>query len=168
MKKEDNNFKKLFIEELSDALDAENQILKALPLCIKAAESPDLKEALTSHLEETENQVTRLKDVFNLIKAKPNTEPCVAMQGLIKECKEFIQDFEQSALRDAGIIAKCQRIEHYEISTYGTLRTYAKQLDLSEAVDLLEATLKEESHADKKLTKIAEGTLLTTGINELV
>lgn len=166
--KRDDNLKKLFIEELSDVYDAEQQIIKALPACIKAAESPELKEALQGHLEETEYQVTRLKEIFSLIKAKPIAEPCQAMQGLIKECKSFIQEFEESALRDAGMIAKLQRVEHYEISAYGTLRTFAKQLDLEEAVNLLEETLKEESGADKKLTKIAEGGLLTVGINQKV
>jgi ferritin-like metal-binding protein YciE len=147
-------------------LSAEEQIVKALPNMVKAAESAELKDAFETHLEETLGQVERLKKVFSLIRAKPTGETCKAMEGLIKECKEVIEEFEPSSLRDAALIAKAQKIEHYEISSYGTLKSLTKQLDLSEAEKLLEETLKQEYHADKLLTKIAEGSLLTTGIND--
>lgn len=161
-----DRIKQLIIEELSDILEGEEQIVKALPEMIKAADSPELKEAFDTHLEETRGQIDRLKKVFSLIHAKPLGKKNPALEGMVKECKECIQEYEPSPLRDAILISKAQKIEHYEISAYGTLRTFAKQLELSEVQNLLNETLKEESHADKLLTKIAEGGLLTAGINQ--
>lgn len=161
-----SNMQELFINELMDMFDAEEQIVKGLPTLIKAADSPELKEALETHLQETKEQVKRLKKIFTMLKVKEaKKEKCEAMHGLIQECEEVVKSFEPSALRDAAIISKAQRIEHYEISAYGTLRTFAKGLDMSEACDLLQESLNEEANADKTLTKIAEGSLLSTGVN---
>lgn len=161
-----NNMKELFMNELSDMLSAEEQILQAMPTMIKAADTPELKEALETHFQETKEQVKRLKKIFSMLKMKAtDKEKCEAMQGLIEECSEVINAFEASALRDAALISKAQRIEHYEISAYGTLRTFAKELGLKEAASLLQESLNEEANADKTLTKIAEGSLLTSGVN---
>jgi ferritin-like metal-binding protein YciE len=147
-------------------LSCEEQILEALPEMAKASESPDLKMAFESHLKETEGQVQRLKKIFKLLDIEKKEKFCKATKGLIEECKEVLKDFKtKSPLRDAALISKAQRIEHYEISAYGTVRTFASQLDLNEVADLLQATLDEEGDADKKLTKIAEGGLFKTGIN---
>lgn len=157
----------LFVSELKDILSAEKQIIEALPKMVKAAESKELKEAFTNHLEETRAQVKRLEKIFSMLKMKAEiNENCEAMEGLIKEGEEAIKDYDMSAVRDANLISKAQRIEHYEISVYGTLRTFAKELGLDEAVDLLQETLDEEGAADKKLTKIAEGSLLHAGVNQ--
>lgn len=164
MKKDTLN--KLFIHELKDILCAEEQICKALPECIKASQSVGLKEALKNHLEESNIQVQRLEQIFSLLGISERSESCEAMTSLINECIETINNYEKSALRDAALIAKLQRIEHYEISVYGTLRTFAKILDLEDIVELLKETLDEELAADRKLTKIAEGGLLTTGVNQ--
>lgn len=156
----------LFVKELEGILEAEVQIVEALPDFVAAAESPDLKEALKSHWTETKAQVTRLKKIFKILKLEPRASAsCAGMKGLIKEAQDAVKFYEKSPVRDAAIIAKVQRIEHYEISAYGTLKTLAKDLDFDEVVDLLEDTLDEEAKADKKLTKLAEGTFLTTGIN---
>lgn len=163
MKKE--NLRNLFVSELKDILSAEHQIIKALPTVITAVEDPSLKEALQGHLKETKHQVVRLEKIFKLLGLKPTEVFCEAMKGLIDECSESIEEHEKSSTRDAAIISKCQRIEHYEISVYGTLRTFAKELGLDEEKDLLEETLLEEGSADKKLTKIAEGGILATGVN---
>lgn len=162
----DKDLKDLLIDELHDILSSEEQIVEALPKMVKASNSPDLKNAFASHLKETKGQIKRLEKVFKLLKVIKKEKFCKATKGLIEECKEVLKDFKtKSPLRDAALISKAQRIEHYEISAYGTVRTYASELDLDAVADLLEATLKEEGNADKKLTKIAEGGLLKTGIN---
>ena len=164
--KKKGNIKDLFIIELKDMHSAEEQIVKSLPNMVKAADSEDLKEAFQSHLKETQEQVERLNKIFEFLEESPKGETCKAMQGLIHECSDAIHEFPKSALRDAALISKAQRIEHYEISAYGTLRTFAKELDLNHSViGFIEESLKEEGHADKTLTKIAEGSLLTTGVN---
>ncbi|MCE5317100.1 MAG: ferritin-like domain-containing protein [Parachlamydia sp.] len=160
------DLKDLLIDELHDILSSEEQIVEALPEMVKASESPDLKKAFESHLKETKGQIQRLEKVFKLLKTEKKEKFCKATKGLIDECKEVLKDLKtKSALRDAALISKAQRIEHYEISAYGTVRTYASELDLNAVADLLQATLEEEGNADKKLTKIAEGGLLKTGIN---
>lgn len=155
----------LFVEELKDMLDSEHQITKGLPSLIKAADSPELRDALSHHLQETEGQIERLNKIFSLLKLKPQATKCPAMKGLIDECSEVVQEFPKSALRDAAIIAKAQRIEHYEIAAYGTLKSFANELGYDEIESLIKTTLEQEGAADKKLTKIAEGGLLTAGIN---
>lgn len=164
--KKHENIRDLFVSELQDVYNAEEQIVKALPTVIKAVECEDLREAFENHLEETKGQVERLNEIFSLIEEKQGKKTCKAMKGLIDECSEAIDEFPKSSLRDAAIIAKAQRIEHYEIAAYGTLRTFAKQLELKEVVKLLKETLDEEGNADKSLTKIAEGGLLSCGVNQ--
>ena len=156
----------LFVEELKDVLNAEEQIIKALPNMINAADSADLKEAFSSHLEETRGQVNRLKEIFSMLQLDSRGKTCEAMKGILKEGESTLHDYPQSAVRDAALIANGQRVEHYEIAAYGTLRTLADELGHSEAADLLQATLDEEGKADKTLTKIAKGGLLTSGINQ--
>lgn len=155
----------LFVEELKDLLNAEGQILTGLPKMVIASESPELKKAFQAHLKETKGQVKRLEKIFKILKVKETKKTCTAMKGLIQECKEVMKEFDKSPLRDAALISKTQRIEHYEISAYGTLRTFAKELNLDAIADLLQETLDEEANADKKLTKIATGGLLGSGIN---
>lgn len=155
----------LLISELREMLNAEQQIVKALPNMIKAADCPELRDAFKDHLDETKEQVTRLQQIFEIIDEKEFGEPCEAMHGLIQECMDTIELLPKSALRDAALIAKAQCIEHYELSIYGTMRTFAKELKLDEVVDLLQLNQNEEINADKKLSKIAEGGLLTAGVN---
>lgn len=156
----------LFISELEDMYSAENQIIDSLPKMIKAASFPDLKEALKSHLEETKEQVIRLENVFSIINKQPQEKMCRGMQGILREADEMVGNKNKSATLDAAIICAAQKVEHYEIASYGTLRSFAKQLELgSEVIDLLQENLDEEASADKKLTKIAEGSFFSGGVN---
>lgn len=140
--------------------------MEALPEMARASESSELKKAFESHLKETKGQVQRLGKIFKLLKLEKEEKLCKATKGLIQECKEVLKDFKtKSPIRDAALISKAQRIEHYEISAYGTMRTFATELDLDVVADLLQATLDEEGNADKKLTKIAEGGFFKKGIN---
>lgn len=169
MKKQNPNhgLHELFIDELADMLSAENQIIAALPKLIKAASLPELKEALTKHLRETENQVTRIEKIFSILGIAVKEKPCKGMQGILSEGSKMIEDKAKSPLLDAAIISAAQKVEHYEIASYGTLRSFAKQLEFqSEVADLLQHTLDEEGNADKKLTKIAEGSFFSAGVNE--
>jgi ferritin-like metal-binding protein YciE len=145
----------LFVEQLRDMLDAEKQLVKALPKLAKATESEDLTEALRSHLEETQTQVKRLEEIFGIVGVTPRGKPCKAMRGLIEEGNEAVQENDAGALRDLAIIAGAQRVEHYEISAYGTARTLAEHLELDDAVQLLQQTEEEEKEADSKLTQVA-------------
>jgi len=147
----------LFIEELRDLYDAENQLTKALPKMSKAAASDELRDAFDEHLGETENQVERLKRIFELVGEKPTGKKCAAMTGLIREGDEMVSESEETAVRDAGLIAAAQKVEHYEISGYGSARTHAELLGNTEAARLLEETLREEKNADDKLNRLAEG-----------
>lgn len=161
----EKNIHDLFLEELHDIFSAEQQIVKALPEMISAAHSLELKKAFETHLKETKGQVVRLERIFRMLNAPKKVKFCKGVKGLIDECKEVTHEFKKSALRDAAMISKAQRIEHYEISAYGTLRTFAKELNYKVIADLLEASEDEEANADKKLTKIAKGGLFKTGIN---
>lgn len=145
----------LFEDGLKDIYFAEKALLKAIPKMIDNATSKDLVNALTSHLAETENQVMRLESVFESIDKKAEAVKCEAMVGLIKEATEIMEQCEEGSMRDAGIIAAAQKVEHYEIATYGTLRQFAETLGLTEAVTLLEETLVEEKAADSKLSEVA-------------
>lgn len=157
---------KLFFDELEDMYNAEMQIVEFLPRVIHIVSSPDLKDALSKHLKETENQVTRIENIFSILEVPPKEKTCKAMVGIIKEAEELTKNRSKSSTLDAAIISAAQKIEHYEIASYGTLRSFAKYLEFSsEVVDLLQETLDEEGAADKKLTKIAEGTLFSTGVN---
>lgn len=158
---------KLFEKELKDIYWAEKAITKALPKMIKNATSEQLIDALTSHLAETENQVTRLEQVFESIDKKAVAKKCEAMEGLIKEAAEIMQSCEKGAMCDAGIIAAGQKVEHYEIASYGTLRQFAETLGLTEAAALLEASLDEEKAADEKLSEVATDAINIEAAQEL-
>lgn len=147
--------KELFVEQIRDLYDAEKQLVKALPKLAKAAESDDLVESLRSHLEETQNQVARLEEVFGILGMPAKGKPCKAMKGLVEEGSEAVEENEKGELRDLAIIAGGQRVEHYEISAYGTARTIAEFLEMSDVVDLLQQTENEEKAADSKLTEVA-------------
>ena len=151
---------KLFEDELKDIYWAEKALTKAIPKMIKNATSQELIDALTANLNETENHVTRVEQVFESIDKKPVAKKCEAMDGLIKEAGEIMESCEEGAMCDAGIISAGQKVEHYEIATYGTLRQFAETLGLKEAVTLLAATLEEEKAADKKFSEVA-----TTAVN---
>ena len=152
---ESSQLMKLFEDELKDIYWAEKALTIAIPKMIKNATSTDLKDVLDNHLSETQEQVTRLENVFGSIDKKAVAKKCEAMDGLIKEGNEIIGECDKGAMRDAGIISAAQKIEHYEISAYGTLRQFAETLELSDAIELLEQTLNEEKSADEKLTEVA-------------
>jgi ferritin-like metal-binding protein YciE len=145
----------LFEDQLKDIYWAEKALTKALPKMIKNATSEELIEVLNSHLKETEGQVTRLEQVFERIEKKAAAKKCDAMEGLIKEGESIMEECEEGPMRDAGIISAGQKIEHYEIATYGTLRTFATTLGLTEVAELLDLTLEEEKTADETLTEVA-------------
>jgi ferritin-like metal-binding protein YciE len=145
----------LFEEQLKDILWAEKALTKAIPKMITLATSDDLIEALSVNLAQTHEQVTRLAEVFATINKKPSTVKCDAMEGLIEEVSKMMDDCEQGPKCDANIIASAQKIEHYEIATYGTLREFAETLGLADAEMLLMETLLEEKAADQKLTEVA-------------
>jgi ferritin-like metal-binding protein YciE len=143
------------IEEIKDIYHAEKQLVRALPKMAKAADSAKLKEAITEHLAETQQQVGRLEKVFSLLRKPPKTKPCKGMQGLIEEGSEAIEDEEKGALRDLAIIGAAQRVEHYEISAYGTARAIAEQIGNAQVARLLQETESEEKAADEKLSEVA-------------
>ena len=145
----------LFEDGLKDIYWAEKALIKAIPLMAKNATSPELIDALNHHLIETEEQVSRLEQVFDSIGKKATAKKCDAMEGLIEEGKSILEETEPGVVRDAGIISATQKIEHYEIATYGTLRQFAETLSLTDVAALLELTLDEEKDADKKLTDVA-------------
>lgn len=146
----------LFIHELSDIYSAEKQLTKALPRLARAASNPDLKAAFESHLEETHGQVERIDQIVELLDIKLKRIKCAAMEGLVEEGKEVIDEVEEGPLRDAALIGGAQKVEHYEIASYGTISAIAKQLGYTDAIPHLQATLKEEKAADEKLTLLAE------------
>ena len=148
------NLRELFIEELRDIYDAEKQLTKALPKMAKAAENDELRAAFEEHLEITRAQVDRLEEVFKVVGETARGKTCEGMKGLIEEGKEAMDELEGVVL-DAALIASAQKVEHYEIATYGTLATFAEVLGLDEAKDLLGQTLDEEKEADEKLTQVA-------------
>jgi len=143
------SMEELFLQQIEDLYDAEKRLVKALPKMAEAATSLSLKQAFESHLLQTQGHVTRLESVFRQINKDPKAETCAAMKGLVSEGDE-------SPLRDAGLIAAANRVEHYEIAAYGSARTFAQTLGLKQAAALLEQTLQEEKEADQKLTQLAE------------
>ncbi len=146
----------LFLESLKDAYHAEKQILRALPKMAKQAESEELRKTFQTHRDETEGQIERLEQVFEMIGKPARGKPCQAMQGIIEEGKEVMEEFADSDALDAGLIDAAQAIEHYEICRYGTLKTWATQLGMNDAAKLLEQTLEEEKKTDELLTQLAE------------
>lgn len=161
-----SKLQKLFQEELKDIYWAEKALVKAIPKMVKKATSEDLIQALESHLAETEEHVSRVEDVFSEIGMEPKTKKCESMEGLIAEAEEVMKDSDDGVMLDAGIIASAQKIEHYEIASYGTLRTFAQTLGLTNAVQLLEQNLMEEKAADEKLTEVAESSINMQAANE--
>lgn len=145
----------LFVTELKDLLSAEKQLIKALPKMAKGATSESLRLAFEEHLEQTRGQVERLEKVFELVGKAPRAEHCKAMEGLIAEGSELLEEDGEPAVKDAALIGAAQKVEHYEISGYGTARSLAELLGLDEAVELLQETLDEEKETDVNLTKLA-------------
>ena len=154
-----NSIRDLYIDELKDLYNAENQLIKALPKMAKAATNEDLSQAFTDHLQETEGQVERLEKIFRGLGVSPKGKKCKAMEGLIAEGKETIDEDADPTVKDAALIAAAQRVEHYEMAGYGCVRTYARLLGEEDAAELLQETLDEEGNADKKLTDLAESVI---------
>ncbi len=146
----------LYVEELRDLYNAESQIIKALPKMIKSAYSTELRKALDEHLQVTTRQVERLERIFGKLDESVKGTTCKGMEGIIDEGKDMLDEDAPESVRDAAIISAAQRVEHYEIAGYGTVRTYARQLGYTDQAELLQQTLEEEGEADKKLTSIAE------------
>ena len=150
-----NSLQDLFVEDLKDLYSAETQLTKALPKMAKAATDPDLKQAFQTHLAETEVQIERLEKILEELDESPKGKKCKAMEGLIEEGKELMDEDAEPEVLDAGLIGAAQKVEHYEIAGYGTVRTYAQMLGNDEAARLLQQTLDEEGMTDKKLNKLA-------------
>lgn len=170
-----NAFYNMFVDLLKDLFDAENQIVQGLPKVIEEASNPELKEALSQHLDETKNQVQRLKQIFKTINENPTGKTNTAMQSLLNECEQNCKKNNLHSVKDANLIVGCQQVEHYEIASYGSARAIARHLnaaeidervDFEEIADLLQQTLDEECSADEKLTDIAEGGFFSKGVNE--
>lgn len=156
-----NSLEDLFVEQLQDLYDAEHQITKALPKMAKAASSSQLQQAFQMHLQQTEQQIQRLEQVFESVGQKAKGKTCEAMKGLIKEGDELMSMDAAPEVLDAGLIAAAQRVEHYEMAGYGSVRTWAQQLSNQQAAQLLQQTLDEEGQTDHKLTKLAESMVNT-------
>ena len=151
-----DTLKTLYIDELRDLYNAENQLIKALHKMAKAASSEELQEAFEKHLEQTKTHVDRLEEVFEEIGEKPKGKTCRAMKGLIEEGSEILHEDREESVIDAGIIVAAQKVEHYEIAGYGSVRTFAQLLGKDRSADLLQTTLEEESEANELLNKLAE------------
>ncbi|RKR81571.1 ferritin-like metal-binding protein YciE [Mucilaginibacter gracilis] len=163
----DSALNELFIDELKDIYWAEKHLAKALPKMIKGATSAELKTAIENHLKETENHITRVEAVFKAIGEKAVAVKCEAMAGLLKEAEELLGETEKGTMtRDVAIISAAQKVEHYEIASYGTMSTLANVLGYAEAVELLEANLAEEKNADSLLTQVAENTVNSAASSE--
>ena len=161
-----DNLENVLVMQLSDLASAEDQLIDALPKMADAASSPELRSAFLTHLEETKQQKQRLCQAFTSLGRESNGETCDAMKGLISEGEEVIGLDGDPDAKDAALIAAAQRVEHYEMAGYGTVRTFANELGYGNAKSLLQMTLDEEGNANKKLNSIAEGGLLSSGINE--
>jgi ferritin-like metal-binding protein YciE len=151
-----NTLQKLYIEELRDLYSAENQLLKALPKMAKGASSEELADAFKKHLEQTETHVERLEEIFEDLDESPKGKTCHGMKGLIEEGSEILEEEGEESVIDAGIIVAAQKVEHYEIASYGSVRTFAHLLGEKKAEELLQATLDEESEANELLNELAE------------
>ena len=148
--------KELYIDELKDLYNAENQLVKALPKMAKAASSEELRARFEEHLEQTKGHVQRLEQIFEMLDENPKGKKCRGMEGLVEEGSELMEEELDDALLDAALIGAAQRVEHYEIAAYGTVRAFAEQLGESEHTSLLEETLQEEKETDEKLTELAK------------
>jgi ferritin-like metal-binding protein YciE len=154
-----NSFQDLFVDQIKDLYDAETRLTDALPKMAEAANSSQLRQAFLDHLRETQGHVSRLEQVFRAVNVEPERETCDAMKGLIAEGDTMIKAKGDPTIKDAALIAAAQRVEHYEISGYGTARSFAQRLGLTQAADLLQQTLNEEKAADEKLNTIAESSV---------
>lgn len=151
-----DHLEKLYLSQLKDVYNAEHQLLEALPKMRDAASDEKLRAAFADHLAETKGHVERLEQIFAGMDGRPGGQRCKAMEGLVKEGQEILEEDGEPATRDAAIICAAQKVEHYEIATYGCLREYARMLGRADAVELLEQTLQEEKDADGRLTGLAE------------
>jgi ferritin-like metal-binding protein YciE len=161
-----NTLEKLYIEELRDLYNAENQLLKALPKMANAASSPELKEAFEKHLEQTKGHVQRLEELFEQRDESPKGKTCKAMKGLIEEGSEILKAEGENSVLDAGMIVAAQKVEHYEIASYGSVRTFANLLGKDDEAKLLQATLDEESETNEILNQLAEGIVNEEALSE--
>lgn len=161
-----DTLKKLYVEELRDVYNAEQQLVKALPKMAKAASAEELRDALQDHLEETKGHVERIEEIFGELDESPKGKTCHGMKGLVEEGSEILEEKGEESVIDSGIIAAAQKVEHYEIATYGTLRTWAELLGESDAADLLQQTLDEEGDADKRLNELAEDIVNPEALSE--
>jgi len=159
------NLHELLVEELKDLYSAETQLVKALPKMAKKSQDIELRTAFQSHLNQTHEHVTRIERVCELLDAKPRGKKCVAMEGLIEEGKEEMEEITDRDVLDAAMIGAAQKVEHYEMAAYGTARTHALRLGYVEAASILQQTLEEEGDADKKLTRIAESHVNAEAVN---
>jgi ferritin-like metal-binding protein YciE len=161
-----DTLEKLYVSELRDLYSAENQLLKALPKMAKGASSPDLKDAFEKHLEQTKGHVERLEQLFEQLDETPKGKTCKAMKGLIDEGSEILDEDGEESVLDAGIIVAAQKVEHYEIASYGSVRTFANLLGQDEAAKLLQSTLDEESEANELLNQLAESVVNQDALTE--
>jgi ferritin-like metal-binding protein YciE len=161
-----DTLQKLYTNELRDLYNAEHQLLKALPKMAKAASSDELKDAFEKHLEQTKSHVERLEQVFKELDEKPKGKTCRAMKGLIEEGSEILQENGEESILDAGIIVAAQKVEHYEIAGYGSVRTFAHLLGQNKAAELLQTTLDEESETNELLNRLAESTINPEAVRE--
>ena len=148
--------KDLYVDELKDLYNAENQLVKALPKMAKASSSEELRKGFEEHLEQTKVHVQRLEQIFRVLEENPKGKKCTGMEGLVEEGSEIMKEDFEDALLDAALIGAAQRVEHYEIAAYGTVRAFAEELGESEQASLLEETLEEEKQTDEKLTELAK------------
>ena len=151
-----DTLKKLYVEELRDIYNAEQQLVKALPKMAKGASSDELRDAIETHLDETKGHIDRLEQIFEELDETPKGKTCQGMKGLIEEGSKILEEKGEDSVIDAGIIAAAQKVEHYEMATYGTLRSWADLLNQDQAAGLLQETLDEEAETDKKLNDLAE------------
>ena len=161
-----DSLKKLYVEELRDIYSAETQLVKALPKMAKGASSAELKQAFEDHLEQTKEHIERLEEIFHRLNEKPTGKTCKGMKGLLEEGSEMLAEEGEESVIDAGLIGAAQRVEHYEIAAYGTVRTFANLLGEEEAADLLQQTLEEEGETDKHLSELAEEIVNQEAISE--
>ena len=150
------SLEKLLVDELRDLLSAEKQITKALPKMARAASTEELRVAFEEHLTQTEDQIARLEQAFEIPGHAARAKKCLVMEGLIEEGKEFLEEEMEPAVMDAALIATAQKVEHYEIASYGSARTWAQEVGQAQVAELLQATLDEEAETDRKLTQLAE------------
>jgi ferritin-like metal-binding protein YciE len=151
-----DSLRQLYVDELKDLYSAETQLVKALPKMAKASSNAQLRQAFEEHLRQTSEQVSRLEQIFEMLDEKPTGKKCLGMEGLVKEGAETMQEEYGDAVMDAALIGAAQRVEHYEIAAYGTVREFAGMLEENDHISLLEQTLEEEKQTDEKLTQLAE------------